>query len=433
MTTHFQHRLFDEPDLSLINRFESNSTTFVANMKLPLHRWFRYSAGFSAEWVKRELRTLQNTSKSVLFDPFAGSGTTIIAGQEVGIDSIGLEAHPFVARIAQAKLKWSSDMQAFRELSDEILKMANSIDGKTTGYAKLIYDCYPEDVLLKLDALKSAYVLLSGENDQSILCWLALTSILRICSPVGTAQMELIQPRKRKQKILAPFTAFRLQVELMLADMADLQLSELKACAVIQNGDARTCEGVDSSSVNIVISSPPYVNNYDYADSTRLEMSFWGEVAGWGDLHAKVRRFLVRSCSQHMSSSSETLDDLLENQELYPIKKEIAMVCNSLSQERLLHGGKKNYHLMVAAYFFDLAQVWQSLRRVCASNSIVCFVVGDSAPYGIHVPVQEWLGRLAVASGFHSFHFEKTRDRNIKWKNRKHRVPLCEGYLWVKG
>jgi hypothetical protein len=29
--------------------------------------------------------------------------------------------------------------------------------------------------------------------------------------------------------------------------------------------------------------------------------------------------------------------------------------------------------------------------------------------------------------------FEKTRDRNIKWKNRKHRVPLCEGRLWVEG
>ena len=30
----------------------STSTTFVDNMKLPIHRWFRYSAGFSAEWVK---------------------------------------------------------------------------------------------------------------------------------------------------------------------------------------------------------------------------------------------------------------------------------------------------------------------------------------------------------------------------------------------
>lgn len=27
---------------------------------------------------------------------------------------------------------------------------------------------------------------------------------------------------------------------------------------------------------NLVITSPPYPNNYDYADATRLEMMFWG-------------------------------------------------------------------------------------------------------------------------------------------------------------
>jgi hypothetical protein len=40
---------------------------------------------------------------------------------------------------------------------------------------------------------------------------------------------------------------------------------------------------------------------------------------------------------------------------------------------------------------------------------------------------------LALAAGFESWMFEKLRDRNIKWKNRKHRVPLCEGHLWVRG
>ena len=47
--------------------------------------------------------------------------------------------------------------------------------------------------------------------------------------------------------------------------------------------------------------------------------------------------------------------------------------------------------------------------------------------------VVEWFGKLAMAAGFESWTFEKLRDRNIKWKNRKHRVPLCEGHLWVRG
>jgi len=49
------------------------------------------------------------------------------------------------------------------------------------------------------------------------------------------------------------------------------------------------------------------------------------------------------------------------------------------------------------------------------------------------VPVIEWLGKLALAAGFESWTFNKLRDRNNKWKNRKHRVPLCEGHLWVRG
>lgn len=59
--------------------------------------------------------------------------------------------------------------------------------------------------------------------------------------------------------------------------------------------------------------------------------------------------------------------------------------------------------------------------------------MGDSAPYGVHVPVERWLGELAIAAGFEDYSFEKTRDRNVKWENRKHKVPLHEGCLWVKG
>ena len=182
-----------------------------------------------------------------------------------------------------------------------------------------------------------------------------------------------------------------------------------------------------------MITSPPYANNYDYADATRLEMAFLGEVRGWGDLQETVRRHLVRACSQHVPPKSVNLDEILAARELAPIRDEIVAVCGALSSIRLERGGKKTYHNMIACYFLDLAQTWNALRRVCASPSEVCFVIGDSAPYGVYVPVIEWFGKLALAAGFNSWKFDKLRDRNIKWKNRKHRVPLCEGHLWVYG
>jgi len=184
----------------------------------------------------------------------------------------------------------------------------------------------------------------------------------------------------------------------------------------------------------LVVTSPPYANNYDYADATRLEMSFFGEIQGWGDLQEAVRARLIRSCTQHVARlPCHEVSSILNDENLAPIQSELVTIYEALASERESHGGKKPYHYMVACYFSDLAKVWRALRRVTASGALVCFVVGDSAPYGIHVPVERWLGELAINAGFCSYTFEKLRDRNIKWKNRKHRVPLLEGRLWVKG
>ena len=88
---------------------------------------------------------------------------------------------------------------------------------------------------------------------------------------------------------------------------------------------------------------------------------------------------------------------------------------------------------MVSAYFLDMAQIWKKIRWIMRPGSQICFVIGDSAPYGVHIPVDKWLGELAVSAGFKGYHFTKIRDRNVKWKNRKHTVPLHEGHLWVTG
>lgn len=157
------------------------------------------------------------------------------------------------------------------------------------------------------------------------------------------------------------------------------------------------------------------------------------EIEGWSNLGETVRSKLIRSCTQQTTNRNVDFLLTLQNELLKPIQNEIFDVCSQLEKIRHTKGGKKKYHLMISSYFLDSAQTWNALRRVCASPSDVCFIIGDSAPYGIYVPVHEWLGKLAIAAGFESWSFERIRDRNIKWKNRKHNVPLCEGRLWVKG
>ena len=161
-------------------------------------------------------------------------------------------------------------------------------------------------------------------------------------------------------------------------------------------------------------------------------MTFWGDIGSWSDIHV-IREQLIISSSQHASRERLETKALLESDAVQPIRKELGTVMEQLTIERESHGGKKHYHTMIGAYCRDISLVLQQLRVVCSPGARMCWVIGDSAPYGIHCPIEKWIGELALAAGFVRFHFDKLRDRNIKWKNRKHRVPLKEGLLWIEG
>jgi hypothetical protein len=407
-----------------------HTSNFLNNMRLPVHRWFRYSAGFSAEWVKWLLAERDGRELRVL-DPFVGSGTTCLACDELGVESYGLEAHPFVHRVARAKLAYTADPERFLAKADSAFRFARQAQATNT-YPELIKKCYGLETLDFLDRFRQAVEREQDGTREAELLWVALVCSLRVVSEAGTAPWQYVLPGRRKTVPPAAEVSLQKTVQMIAADIR-FMARRAKPLAKLRVDDARTCVTVPDGWATLVITSPPYANNYDYADATRLEMAFLGEIRGWGDLQETVRRHLVRACSQHVPPKSVNLDEVLAAPELAPIRDEIVPVCRELSALRLQRGGKKTYNNMIACYFLDLAQTWTALRRVCASPSEVCFVIGDSAPYGVYVPVVEWFGKLALAAGFESWSFEKLRDRNIKWKNRKHRVPLCEGHLWVRG
>lgn len=412
----------------------STASTFVPNMDLPVHRWFRYSAGFSAQWVESVIGNERVLLGNVrVFDPFCGSGTTLVAAETAGVESWGVEAHPFVFRIAQAKLAWRSDPDTYLRKVAELSQVAKELKAEEIhNPPPLLRKCYGHDTLQQLDILRRAYEQVRDATPASELVWLTIVAILRKVSSAGTAPWQYVLPKKKKQSPARVDSAFDECCRLIYHDMRRGNSLDGPRARVIL-GDARECDLISPQRANLVITSPPYPNNYDYADATRLEMTFMREINGWGDLHQAVRRHLVCSCSQHVPESSISLREVLRTPEIDPIRAELAEVCERLAGIRETKGGRKTYHLMVASYFRDLAKTWNALRRLCDSPCRVCFVIGDSAPYGVYVPVVTWLGELAKAAGFKSFSFTKTRDRNIKWKNRKHRVPLQEGHLWVGG
>ena len=413
-----------------------NSSTFANNMSLPIHKWYRYTAGFSSEWVKSVVQDKikkENDNSIKVLDPFAGSGTTLLACDEIGISSIGYESQPLVYKIACSKLCWDADIQKVIAKTKKVLKYAKDHKFKSSEFPEIVKKCYDEKNLAEIDALKQTIDKICKDDKEDKLVWVGFVSILRSSSHVGTAIWQYVLPNKTKAKVLSAFEAFERQMEVICEDIDVFQKNGAEKKSLIIQQDARERSSVEDNSIDLIITSPPYANNYDYADATRLELSILGTIKGWGDLQDIIRPGLVRSCSQMVSQETQKTYEYLEDPLLSPIHDEIVEVCRNMEREKANHGGKKNYYTMIALYFLDLAKIWMELRRVCKKGSLVCFVIGDSAPYGVYVPVDEWLGKLAVSAGFKEYQFEKTRDRNVKWKNRKHTVPLKEGRLWIRG
>lgn len=428
-----QLNLFDCETEVRSNKTVARSGTFIDNMALPVHRWFRYSAGFSAQWVEQVLYDWGINSNHTVLDPFAGSGTVSVVCDTLGLPSIAVEAHPVVSRILKAKLLWTTSPNKVSEFAEKVLNAAKNRKLDTSNNPLLLERSYDATALYALNKLKLSWQEMQKKAPESELVWLAINSILRPTAKAGTAQWQYILPNKTKKNIINPILAFQQQIEIIKSDLYWMQKRVQQSHALVISGDARTFADSNKCYVDAVITSPPYANNYDYADALRFEMTFWGDVNGWGDIHNAVRRHLIVSSSQHSSREKLVLNDLLSSDAIAPIRQELSTITNELAVVRQTHGGKKHYHTMIAAYCRDISLVLQELRKVCKAGSRMCWVIGDSAPYGVYCPIDKWIAELAIAAGFKHYSFDKLRDRNIKWKNRKHRIPLKEGLLWIEG
>lgn len=89
---------------------------------------------------------------------------------------------------------------------------------------------------------------------------------------------------------------------------------------------------------------------------------------------------------------------------------------------------------MVAGYFNDMYYTLVEVARVMKPGGTYLLVLGDSAPYGVYIPTDEYLGRLACAIGFGEYRIEELRKRGGKWKKnpQRHRVPLHEALLILR-
>ncbi len=440
-----QLELFQENQKS-INEIQ-NWGTFKDSLREPVHRWFTYPAGFSYKAVAHSIQRFDITSNMTVYDPFMGSGTTNLTCKSLGISSCGVEAHPFVHRIAKTKMNWEIDRAEavffIRIVENKLPKKFDEIiENKnfriSDYFPELILKCYSEDTLKKLYILKSIFQ--SEKLSQSVFdfFYVVITALLREISSAATG-WPYIAPNKIKttsaeKEVLTEF------IKLSYEMLEDITLIKRNSCQnysqsthQILNADSRNTQTLFAdNSVDHVFTSPPYLNNFDYSDRTRLELYFWGEAKNWKDISDNIRTKLMTSATTQIMRSD--LRYILSDE----LKKNCPDVANfvlesayQLEKLRKIKGGKKSYDLMVTGYFNDIYKIIQDVYRVLKHSSKALFVLGDSAPYGVHIPTDKLIGEIGIGIGFDNCQIEILRKRGDKWKAnpQRHNVALQESIV----
>lgn len=415
--------------------------TFKASLRAPIHRWFTYPAGFSYKGVEEAFKLYEIGPGMTVYEPFAGTATTNLVAKKQGIHSFGIEAHPFVQFVAQTKLFWEFDIRSLqseidsltatiRETSSHELKEAEARD----AFPELVRKCYHPAKLARLCVCREAIFALPPSPFRN-LAKLGLTNILRALADVETG-WPYIAPGKPKTSSPDVLGALRGQLYLMAGDIAQtVRQTYPGAHTHLIAGDSRERHCIiEDNSVDLSFTSPPYLNNYDYADRTRLETYFWGEAKSWSEITEKVRNKLI------MSATTQALrggfdKDCAMSAELRAAAPDVAETLqhkvSQLVELRMMKGGKKSYDMMVAGYFNDMLPVLREAYRVLKPGAAFVLIMGDSAPYGVHIPTDVYLGEIGVAVGFNRYQIEDLRVRGGKWKNnpQRHTVVLKESIL----
>jgi DNA modification methylase len=417
--------------------------TFKDSLRAPIHSWFPYPAGFSYKAVEHFLQKFHIADKDIIYDPFCGAGTTPLVAKSQGISSVGVEAHPFIYFVAKTKTCWTYKLDNILSILRELERMVrhDKVQDKdiNTAFPDLVHRCFSKNTLKNLYSIREAIKSVKTSQSYEDFFNLALTCILRPVANVATGWPYIAPDKKKNGKEKDTFSVF---YEMVLKMYGDIQSVKDKTPRVanckITNGDSRNTRAyIDSNTISCIFTSPPYLNNFDYADRTRLETYFFGWTKNWGEITEQVRSKLIMSATTQINRGQYKEDDifLAEFKHTSPIiTKRLQNKINKLSKVRLEKGGKKSYDILVGGYFNDMYLVLKDCFRILKKGSTFALILGDSAPYGIYIPTDEILGQIGQDIGFASYDIEELRKRGNKWKAnpQRHQIKLHETILYLK-
>lgn len=390
-------------------RLPTNTTTYQHRF----HRWFNFIAGFSPEFVHECCAEIEGGEQCVLLDPFAGCATAPLVACQRGLRAIGFEAHLVFARIARAKLPSSTSLDELNRIEATIREgFVHPISSALLPPAPALFlsKLFPEDSLEMLLGAREAL----ARNDllKSDLAFLVLSKIVDLSSHSQTDGVYKA-PTSRKGA-LSPFEACEEVTQMIGTDLNGDKTWDYNQHGSIIYGSSENMSAVQDESISIVVTSPPYLNNFDYAEMTRMLLYFWGVATSWGDITDKVRSKLIVNTTTALKGQKAKQNEYRQAIPIH-IRSQLDALVEQLSKQRKIKAGKKEYDFLVYPYFSQMTKVLSECHRCMKGDAPIHIMVADAALYGIHISTPQLLQSILDSLGFRETQCCLVRQRGHRW------------------
>lgn len=376
----------------------SASVTFRGNLRSTRHGWLRLTPAYSVELVRQLLAARARPDLPVL-DPFCGTGTTLVACAELGIDCRTVDINPFLRWLAEAKSRAYSgaDIRKAQQLVDDMAERARG--GREREWVPALHRIEKWWDDRTLAALSRAFAVLRGRRGKARdLAALAFCRTLVDAGNVSFAHQSMsFRSRAARSDVAA-------LLEAALAALLPAAVEPVSPGASrVLLADSRELGAVlPRNSCGSVITSPPYVNRMSYIRELRPYM-YWlgylddGRAAGELDWRAIGGTWGVATSNLSRWRPAESLG-----------LRGLAAVVGAIEQSSPLLAR------YVERYFCDMDRHVRGLVEVLASGGRAEYVVGNSKFFDVVVPAERLFAELFRRHGLVKVKTRVLRRRTSK-------------------
>ena len=347
-----------------------------------VHGLHEYKGKFNPQVVKSLLNIFEMNPSHNVFDPFCGSGTTLVEATHLGIRSFGADLNPLAVYVANAKLQalrtpvvlLSSALgrieARFLQAKDWENRKENSV---RSSYLENWFD---PDILRTLEILRTAI-----ETETGPLAPVFLVIASNLLRDYSLQDPHDLRIRRRKSPLpKTPFAkAFLDSAADVLTRIGNTQ-SELETG--LELGQARICDATSFSPQEIpgpfdaAITSPPYAMALPYVDTYRLSLV-------WLDL---LEASGIRELESEMIGSRDIRGELrikaleAQNTNVAGLPQEVSEFCSMLKQAIGPEDGfrRKAVPILLYRYFVDMRDSLCAIRKAMKPGAPFGLIAGQN-------------------------------------------------------